>query len=442
MNPSQLTRRRFLTLAGAAGALATGGAFAPRARARACLPPLMDARDLATGINSFGHDLHRRLLKDAKGSTFFSPYSIETALGMTSGGAKGKTLAEMQKTLYLPDDPHPAFGELIAHLKGRMFLNQKRNPKVPGPLPDGLIPNPIKRSYELTTANAIWAMKDYPWRKEFLELTRAHYGSGVVEVDFRKSEAARAQINAWVEDETKKKIKDLIPPGVITGLTRMVLANAIYFKGTWLYQFEKKNTQDAPFLLGDGKKAEVPLMAQSGTFNYGEFDIGITRKRNPAQVIELPYAGKELSMLVFLPKEAGASDWLVEALTNKLVSGITMKPEKVNVFLPRFKAETEYSLKEPLMDLGMKAAFNDADFTGMHTSDEHLFITHVLHKAFVDVNEEGTEAAAATAVVIGRDSKSAEPEPKEFRADRPFVFAIRDNMTDCLLFLGRFAGPK
>lgn len=440
MNPSNLTRRRFLTLAGATGALAAGGVFAPRARA--CLPPLMDARDLATGINAFGHDLHRQLLKNAKGSTFFSPYSIETALGMTSGGAKGKTLAEMQKTLHLPDDPHTAFGQLMNHLKGRMFLNKTRDPKVPGPLPDGLVPNPIKRPYELTTANAIWAMKDYPWRKEFLELTRKHYGSGVVETDFRKPGAARTQINAWVEDETKKKIRNLIPPGALSTLTRMVLANAIYFKGNWQYQFEKKNTQNAPFLLADGKKAEVPLMAQSGTFNYGEFDIGVTRKENPAQVIELPYAGNELSMLVFLPQQADASDWLIEALTNKFVSGIAMKPEKVNVFLPRFKAETEYSLRGPLTDLGMKAAFNDADFTGMHTGDEHLFITHVLHKAFVDVNEEGTEAAAATVVVLGREVVNAKPEPKEFRADRPFVFAIRDNATDCLLFLGRFTGPK
>jgi serpin B len=438
MQSFNLTRRRFLTAVGAAGALAAGGFRAPRARACPNLDdydPLQNARQLASGINAFGHDLHRRLLKDTKDGTFFSPFSLEAALAMTAAGARGKTLEEMENVLHLPYEPHPAFGQLIDSLtKGVRPL--KRDPES-----SDKTPKPTKRAYELTVANAIWAMKGFPWRKEFLDLTRTHYGSGVVETDFRKPDAARALINAWVETETKKRIKDLIPDGVLSPLTRMVLTNAVYFKGTWRYQFDKKTTKDAPFYRADGTKADVPLMALTGTFNYGEFDIGITRKRNPAQVIELPYSGDELSMLVILPEGGRASDLLVEALNGKTLANVAMKPEKVNVFLPRFKAETSYSLKPALIDLGMKEAFNNADFSGMHTSDEHLFITHVLHKAFVDVNEEGTEAAAATAVVVGREAVSARPEPKEFRADRPFVFAIRDNATGTLLFLGRYSGP-
>jgi serpin B len=432
MNPFPLSRRRFFTLT---GALAAGGALAPRVRA--CLPPdpLRHAKSLAAGINAFGHELHRRLLKDAPGTAFFSPFSIETALAMTSGGAKGKTLDEMVKTLHLPADHHDAFGMLLEHLKGPKVL--ERGPAITAAVP----PNVIRRGYELTTANAIWAMTGYPWRKEFLALTREHYGSGVVETDFRKPNAAREQINKWVEGETKQRIKDLIPVDVLSPLTRMVLTNAVYFKGKWLYTFDKKHTASAAFARADGTKADVPLMHQTATFNYGTFDIGLTRKPDPVQVLELPYAGRELSMLVYLPRNPASTGRLIESLAHSTPQP-AMAVEKVNVALPRFKAETEYSLRSPLIDLGMRAAFGDADFTGMHTSDEHLFITHVLHKAFVDVTEEGTEAAAATAVVVGREAKSVEPEPKEFRADRPFVFAIRDIATGALLFLGHYTGPK
>ncbi|VTS03130.1 Serine protease inhibitor serpin-like protein OS=Thermococcus sp. (strain CGMCC 1.5172 / 4557) GN=GQS_06270 PE=3 SV=1: Serpin [Gemmata massiliana] len=432
MHPSHITRRRFLT---AASALTAGGLFGSRLRACPNLggeDPLREAKELAAGINAFGHELHRRLAK-GDGSTFFSPFSIEAALGMTSAGAKGKTLEEMQKTLHLPTDPHPAFGALIAHLNRPTRPLPSRAEQPSGPF--------TKRGYELNVANAIWAMKDYPWRKEFMDLTRKHYGSGVVETDFRKPNESRQRINSWVEKETQKRIKNLIPDGVLSPLTRMVLTNAIYFKSAWLHRFAKENTKDAPFTRGDGTKVDVPLMAQTGRFEYGEFDLGLTRASNPVQVLELPYTNNELSMLVFLPKGATTVEHIVTALTSKTVTNVAMKLQTVNVFLPRFKIETEYSLNAALIDLGMKAAFRDADFTGMHTSDEHLFITHVLHKAFVDVDEEGTEAAAATAVILGREIVSANPQPKEFRADRPFVFAIRDNTTNATLFLGRYCGP-
>jgi serpin B len=421
MHPSTLSRRKFLTLSGAAAAAGLYARFAP---ATACPIPDLDpsdgAKELAKAINAFANDLHARLARDEAGTLFFSPFSIETALGMTSAGARGETLKEMQKALRLPADPHAAFGELINHLNGTNLAR--------------------KRGYELTTANAIWAQQGFPWRKEFLELTRKHYGAGVVETDFGKPEAARKQINGWGEKETREKIKELIPKGIIDALTVMVLTNAIYFKGTWQYTFDKKNTKDAPFTRADNTKADVPLMHQTATLNYGTMHVG-GRSGVGVQVLELPYTGNELSMLVYLPERADGANRLAGRLTADHIAAPKLTKREVKVWLPRFKAETEYSLKPALMDLGMKAAFTTADFYGMHTSDEYLFISHVLHKAFVEVNEEGTEAAAATAVVMKRASADVEPDPV-FRADRPFVFVIRDNRTGVALFMGRYDGPR
>ncbi|MCI0702542.1 MAG: serpin family protein [Planctomycetia bacterium] len=414
MHAVPLSRRRFFALSGAAAA----GALCARLGLSA--EPAKDAKELAKAINTFAGDLHTQLAKAEKGSLFFSPFSIETALAMTAAGARGKTLEEMQQALRLPNDPHANFGELLKHINA---TDAKK-----------------KRGYELTTANAIWAQAGYPWRKEFMELTRKHYGAGVVEVDFAKSEAARTRINAWVEKETKEKIKELIPEGIIDALTRMVLTNAIYFKGTWQYTFDKKNTKDAPFTLDDGKtKVDVPMMHLTGEFNYGTGNNFVFRKGEPYEVLELPYSGNELSMLIFLPKTPDAVHRLSHLPEN--IPAAKLKKQEVKVYLPKFKVESNFSLKPILMNLGMKAAFapNTADFSGMHTGMEKLFITAVLHKAFVDVNEEGTEAAAATAVVVG--NPGAPPPPKVFRADRPFAFAIRDNKTGTTLFQGRYLGP-
>ena len=421
MHRSTISRRAFLSLSGAAGAGALASGLFPNF-ARACLPPpdpMKELKDLAVGINAFASDLHTRLAKDAKGDLFFSPFSLEVALAMTAAGAKGDTLDEMRKVLHLPTDPHPAFGALVNH------LNSAGRDKL--------------RAYELTVANAIWAQKDFPWHEEFTDLTRKHYGAGLTEVNFGEPEAARKLINEWVEKETKEKIKDLIGPNVLDPLTRMVLANAIYFKGTWHYQFDKKRTKDAPFTRLDGTKADVPLMSQTATLNYGAFNMFIFRAGEKVQVLELPYAGKELSMLVFLPDAPTGVNRLAQWMGGKFLDNLKMQPTEVQVELPRFKAESELSLKPVLMDLGMKKAFGDADFTGMSPKGKGLSISHVLHKAFVDVNEEGTEAAAATAVVV---KERGGPRVTEFRADRPFVFVIRDNATGAALFMGRYTGPK
>jgi serpin B len=412
-----ISRRRFLTLAGAAAAvpfLARVGASVPPS-----LDPILDAKGLAKSINRFGFELANRLTQDDHNTQFLSPFSIETALAMTAAGARGETFAEMKKTLHLPDDAHTAFDQLLTHLNsaGRDRL----------------------RPYELSTANAIWAMKGYPWHKEFIELTRKHYGAGLVEVDFGESEAARKRINAWVEKETREKIKDLIPAGAITALTRMVLANAIYFKGNWQYQFDKKYTRDAAFTRPDNSKVDVPLMHQTREFGYGEFTMFVRRAGESVQMLELPYAGRELSMLIYLPQDPTGAERVTQWLVDGNLERSPLKTKRVKVWLPRFKAESRYLLNQPLQDLGMERAFGGADFTGMSPRGKDLSISQVFHKAFVDVNEEGTEAAAATAVVL--KEAAAPVEDPLFRADRPFVFVIRDNKTGTALFLGRYTGP-
>lgn len=413
-----MSRRRFLSLSGAAMASAASGRSAS-----GCLPPPTDPAAFAAGNTAFALDLYAKL-RAGKGNLFVSPFSISTALAMTSAGARGTTLDEMTKALHLPADPHAAFGQLLFRLNGTKL--------------------DIKRRYELTAANAIWAQQGYPWRAEFKELTQTYYGAGLVETDFKKEpEAARKRINDWVEKETREKIKELIPPGFIDPLTMMVLTNAVYFKGDWAAQFKKERTKDQPFHLAEGKKVDAPLMTQTDTFRYAEVVTSQkTRSGERAQLLELPYAGNDLSMLVILPERRFGL--LEEELSARSLAEWTtaLSPQRVQVFLPRFKMEMSEPLllNEPLKALGMKAAFGgSADFSGMHSGREKLFISAVLHKAFVDVNEEGTEAAAATGVIMARASAARLPV---FRADRPFLFLIRENKTGTVLFLGRCENPK
>jgi len=411
---SPLSRRNFLALSGAA--LATSF----RNPLSAARPPVTALGKLVAGNTEFALDMYRELAKE-KGNIGFSPFSISAALAMTSAGAMGTTLEEMQKTLHFPADPHGTFGDLLGFVNGTGASE--------------------KRKHELAVVNAIWATKGYPWRKEFMDITKKSYGAGVKDTDFGDPATARKQINDWVEKETKEKIKDLIPEGMLRPLTRMVLTNAVYFKGGWAEKFEKNATKNAPFMLATGNKADVPLMTQTGQYAYGEFSVTVKSGTEKVQVLELPYLGTKASMLVFLPITHTGADALAQGLTAKHFESGSLKERRVDVFLPRFKVESGFSLKPALEALGMKAAFSDtaADFTGMHTGKEVLYIGAVQHKTFVDVNEEGTEAAGATAVEVS--TKSAPPESVEFRADRPFVYAIRDNTTDSVLFLGRYSGP-
>lgn len=416
-----VSRRQFLT---ASAALATGAVVGTRV-ARACLPPpdpTTDPRMLVAGNTRFGLDLYGQLRTDT-GNLFLSPLSISAALAMTTAGAKGKTLDEMTEVLHLPENPHPRFGNLLASLNDQEMPLPTRQPNVP-------------RGYDFSIANAIWAQQGFPWREEFKQLVARHYSAGTNDVDYTTNpEAARVTINNWVQKQTREKIKDLIPAGLITRLTRMVLTNAIYFKGQWAARFEKSATKQQPFLLADGGKVEVPLMHRVGSYSYAETE--------GYQLVELPYAGSRIGMVVVLPRKPDGLPQVEKELTAaRLADDLArLAPERaVHLSLPRFKAEKAFSLKKPLMALGMKAPFVAADFSGMNRGNESLSISEVIHKALVEVDEEGTTAAAGTAVIVAK-ADAAPPTPKHIRADHPFLFLLRDTHTGSVLFLGRVTNP-
>ena len=377
---------------------------------------------LVSANTAFALDLYQRLRR-GEGSIFFSPYSISVALAMTYAGARGATAEEMARVLHFDlfgetggSAPrlHSAFGELIRRVNA---LGEAGN-------------------YQLSVANALWGQKGAGFLPGFLDLTRTHYGAGLREVDFASAtEAARKTINAWVEEETQDRIEDLIPPGVLDALTQLVLTNAIYFKGTWASQFSREATREEPFTLPDGDRVTVSMMRRTGEYRYAESEA--------LQVLELPYAGDDLSMVVLLPRKVGGLSDLERRLTPENLHGwlAGLRSRRVQVSLPRFTLASGFRLAEALRALGMADAFTPgrADFSGMNGRRD-LYISAVLHKAFVEVNEEGTEAAAATAVVM---VKSAAPSPPVvFRADHPFLFLIRERPSGSILFLGRLLNPR
>jgi len=376
---------------------------------------IADREMVVQGNNAFALDLYAEL-KQRDGNLFFSPHSISTALAMTYAGARGNTAEQMAKVLHFDLEQkrlHPTFRELLDQLSARQ----------------------AEQGYQLSVANALWGQKGYSFLDKFLDLTKENYGAGLNEVDFvGATETARKTINSWVEKETEEKIKELIKPGVLDRLTRLVLTNAIYFKGFWESQFEEEMTYPAPFTLMSGEKVQVPTMHRTADFKYAEAD--------DFQALELPYKGGDLSMTIFLPKETDGLAALEQSLTaEKLASWrSTLEEQEVIVALPKFKMTSEFSLAEVLKSMGMTDAFDqhNADLSGM-TGKRDLFITAVLHKAFVEVNEEGTEAAAATGVVVAL--KSAPPSQPVFRADHPFLFLIRDSRSNSILFIGRVMNP-
>jgi serpin B len=365
------------------------------------------------GNTQFALDLYRTQ-RETPGPLCLSPYSISVALAMTVAGARGETAAQMIRALHFNPDQellHLAFAALEARL---VEVGQ-----------GGAV--------QLRVANRLWPQEGYEFREAFLALVLQYYGAPVRPVDYRNAEAARRTINAWVEERTERKIQELIPPRILDALTRLVLVNAIYFKGNWASQFEKEVTHAAPFWVTPGEQAQVQMMAQTHEFGYAEFD-GL-------QALELPYVGEDASMIVLLPRERDGLAALEAALTvqnlDRWTSGLS--PDTVEVFLPAFEVTFPVRLDEALQSLGMVDAFSGAraDFSGMDDS-RGLFIGAVLHKAFVAVNEEGTEAAAATAVVVGRGMPMP---PPVFRADHPFLFLIREKRMGSVLFLGRVVNP-
>jgi serpin B len=375
-----------------------------------------DVTALVQGNSDFAFALHERLA-EKDGNLFFSPYSISNALAMTYAGARGNTAAEMKKTLRFNLDDNrlnAAFHQLIADLDA----------------------DAKKRTFQLSIANRLWGQKNYGFQPAFLKIGKDSYRAGLEELDFmRMPEEARKTINAWVEKETKDKIKDLIPKGEITDLTRLVLTNAIYFKAAWQTPFEPKQTQPGKFHLANGKTIEIPMMHGSPMAGY----VG----RNTFSLVSLPYKDYQQSMVILLPKKKDGLAELEKKLTTANLTAWLkgISEHQMDLKLPKFKVTADFKLNDVLIKLGMKDAFDpaQANFSGMATG-EQLSISAVLHKAFVDVNEAGTEAAAATAVINRK--KDSEPPRATFHADHPFVFLVRDHATGTILFVGRVANPQ
>jgi serpin B len=366
--------------------------------------------------SAFAIDLYQKL-SVADDNIFFSPYSISTALAMTYAGARGNTEKEMSKTLRFSlsqDNLHPAFADIESKLNN---LQKAGN-------------------VNLSVANSLWPQQDYTFLDDYLSLIKHHYGVSITPVDYKRAcETARKMINKWVEDKTQDKIKDLIQPGILDALTRLVLVNAIYFKGNWESQFKPERTKNAPFYVSPDKSVQVPMMTQKREFRYAEIER--------LKVLELPYEGGELSMIILLPSRA---DGIRKLESNLTVENLKqwkhrLRKREVLVFLPKFTMTSTFRLDKTLVSMGMVDAFNDskANFAGMDGRPDWLYIGAVLHKAFVDVNEEGTEAAAATAVVM--KARAMPAPPPTFRADHPFLFLICENQTGSILFMGRVNDP-
>jgi len=375
-----------------------------------------DLKIVSQGINKFSFDLYKKLKNENKEKNlFYSPASISIALAMTYAGARGNTEKQMANVLNftLPQDRlHLACSILIKNLKSA-------------------------KDYELNIANALWLQKNYKYLQEFLNTMEKYYKGGFNEVDYiTNPEDARIKINDWVSKETKEKIKDILQPGDITRLTRLVLTNAIYFKGKWQTEFDKKSTRDEDFYLINGQKTKVKMMYQKNTFNYYEND--------DLQLLEMPYKGNKVSMVIILPKTGKfvtVENMIDEKKLQELINNTT--EIKVKAYIPRFKFTQSFDLSGVLSDMGMKDAFSPAaDFSGINGQKNDLYISKVIHKAFVDVNEEGTEAAAATAVVMSTKAAPIIEKPVIFKADRPFIFLVRDKEAGSILFMGRVMDPN
>lgn len=374
-----------------------------------------DMQAIADANNRFALDLYGKLRDSEKGNIFFSPYSVHTALGMTEPGARGATREQMVSVLHLPADEQK---RLASGNLGRYCSHPRAG-------------------VSLAVANAVWGQKGFPWRPEFLAIQRDHFGAGFQEADFISNpDTERHRINKWVEGQTKEKVKDLLREDHIDKLTRMVLTNAIHFKGKWATQFNPGKTRDAPFHLADGKRVTMPMMYEEMKCRMGYIPV------IQAQILELPYSGGEMSMVVLLPRLPDRLPEIERLLTAESLAKWLAGTEEVKdcgVSMPKFRFERSYDLPEHLKTLGMVDAFipEMADFSGMFSGVEQLYISAVAHKAFIEVNEEGTEAAAATAVTVRKATG-----PPRFYIDHPFLLLIRDTKHGTILFMGRVMNPK
>jgi serpin B len=377
-----------------------------------------DTKGVVAGNTAFALELYAKL-RGQEGNLFVSPQSISTALAMTYAGARGETAREMAHVLHftLPAERlHPAFAALQAALK----------------------PEDPNAGFRLDMANALWGQKGENFQADFLELTQKHYGAGFRQVDFvGATEQARLAINAWVEEQTQKKITNLLHPGDLDPReTALVLTNAVYLKADWAEPFEPRVTHDGPFHVSRAQDATVPMMMRTGRYAAAFGDA--------VDVLEMPYKGGRFALVILLPKQVDGLAALEQSLTPASLAQRLerLQPERVALSLPRFKTEARCELVETLKALGMGTAFTgDADFSGMNGKRD-LCIAKVIHQTFVAVDEAGTEAAAATAVTMARATGAPTAVPKRFEADHPFIYLIRDRQTGAILFLGRLVNPK
>ena len=380
------------------------------------LPPRADdtnstpqgIQEVVVANNKFAFDLYFEFAEYEEKNIFYSPYSISSALAITYEGARGQTADEIKSVFYFPefDILRPNFAAIYNKI------------------------NEPEKNYELRTGNALWIQYDYPLLEKYTETVERYYGGKAANLDFvRETEASRQIINSFIAEQTNNRIEELLAEDSIPPTTKLIITNAVYFKGNWELEFDESETKDMDFKITPDETVEVPMMYMKPeeTFNYTETEN--------LQFLELPYKNRELSMFILLPIED--IDSIESYLTEEKFEELKSDMEETGldaIFLPKFEFETGYDMKENLMNMGMPTPFSLPDFSGIDGTRE-LFIQGVVHKAFISVDEQGTEAAAATAVIMPVRVRPS------FRADRPFIFIIQENETGNILFLGRVVNP-
>lgn len=404
------------------------GLSAPETRAGEPAPvaPGGEAQALVRGHNAFAAELYGRL-RGAGQNLVFSPYSIHTALAMARAGARGETAAQLDRVLRLPPDAAAAWKRMVAAVAHAPVVSEHG--------PAGRTP---VAAYSLSVANTLFGQRGYPFVSAFRELLADAFGAEMQDVDFRQGPVVRKQINDWVLSKTRDKIKDLVPEGMPTPDTRLALVNAIHFYGPWAEPFHEGATQRLPFTNEKGEQVPVDMLRRTDHFRY--------LQDGDARVLALPYRGDAAEMLLVLPKEPASLDALERGLTAERLErwGSAGDRQKVALGLPKFKFEAPVELTPALKALGIADAFDvgRADFRGIaDVPGEPLYVGAVLHKAFIAVDEKGTEAAAATALMLRAGSAPRPAEPIPFVCDRPFLFLLRHKATGALLFAGRLAMP-
>jgi len=374
---------------------------------------------LSNNNAEFALDVYREIRQRESGNIFFSPFSISTALAMTYLGARENTATQMETTLKFTglSDVHSTFQNLIADIEASQNDN-----------------------LQMSIANRLFGSNTYSFQQTFKDQSETYYSASMEELDFAQdADGSRVYINDWVEEQTNNKIEDLLPPMSIDGSTILVLVNAIYFKGSWKVIFEEQNTQLGNFYLNGSHHVQTHLMNVSAYFHYGEISEWNSK------IVKLPYDGEEVSMYVILPNERNGIDQLeqditVESINTAIETGLN-NDEEVEVVLPKFKVTMPTDMVPILQELGMTDIFGNADLSGIGGDPGDLYVSGVFHKAFIEVNEEGTEAAAATAVVVAEMAMVNPPEPRKFIADHPFLYFIRDESTGSILFMGKMSNP-